>query len=470
MLSSGTHRATRRDVLKIAGLSAIALLATACGQTPSASPSAAPSSPSAATTTEGAATPSAVGKVQTAPAKTNVGGKVVMWAFPLTENDTEQIWNPLVKKFAEEYPNVAVEVQMQSWTGRREKMLAAAAANATPDMAYLNNDMVFAFAQAGAIVPLDDYLKSVAPNLVAEYPKAVIDGLMYEGKLFMLPILSGAVCGLYNKELYAEIGLDPATPPASVDDLANLGQKAKAKGYYGFAYRSNGFEMTNSILYGLGGTMLTEDHTRSLWDSEPAIEMFRFVQTMFKEEWVPKAGATASGDAAAAAVSDYFVQKKQVGTEYTSSMAIIQQYQTQIPDATFGVMEVFKRADGTRKSTPTLGCLGIFNAGENKDGAAVWLTWLLKPDNLAFYNTQGGFVPPTAKAREQWNVDEVTKAWGDQVQYIVADQDIQFYYGNHITFLQPILSAVALEQMTPEEAGKQAAQQVNDYIKQNPLT
>src|SRR5207245_867739 len=83
----------------------------------------------------------------------------------------------------------------------------AAPAKATPDLAYLNHDMVFPFAQAGAIDPLDDYLSSIAPNLVADYSPAVINGLKAGGKLRMLPILSGAVCGLFNKELYQQIGL-----------------------------------------------------------------------------------------------------------------------------------------------------------------------------------------------------------------------------------------------------------------------
>ena len=63
----------------------------------------------------------------------------------------------------------------------------------------------------------------------------------------------------------------------------------------------------------------------------------------------------------------------------------------------------------------------------------------------------------------------MTKEWGSQVQYIVVDQDIQYYYNNNITFVQPVLSAAALGQMTPEDAAKQAATKMNDYIKQNPI-
>lgn len=445
-----TQQISRRQVLKFLGVTGATLALTACAP---------PSAPAASTGSTG----------NQAAAKGEPSGKVVMWAFPLTKNDPETIWNPLVGKFSKQYPNVQVEVQMQSWDARREKMLAAAAAKATPDLAYLNNDMVFSFAQADAIIALDDYLQKIAPNLSGQYPKGMIDGLKYSGKLMMLPILSGAVCGLYNKALYQDIGLDPTKNPQTNDDLLAMCVAAKKKGYYGTAYRVNNLESFNAYLYGFGGRLLSADHQTSLLDSPQSIETFKFIVDLFKQEYVPKAGATAASDAAAAAATDYFVQKKQVSTEYTSNMSLISQYQKQVKDIQLGVTEVLKAKDGTRRSTPTLGCLGIFSAGQNRDAAAYWLTWLLQPENLAFYNTQGGFVPPTSAAREKWNVDAITKEWGNQVEYIAVDQDIQYYYNNNISFIQPVLSAAALGQMTPEDAAKQAAQQMNDYIKANPL-
>jgi len=478
---------SRRNLLKaMSALGAFTLL-SACSQaaaTPTAAPTAAApaatAKPTVAAQPTAAAGASPTANAQptaatAAPAPTAAAatagpsGKVVMWAYPLTKDDPKNIWNPLIAQFKQQYANLEVEVQMQSWTGRREKMLAAAAAKATPDLAYLNDDMVFPFAQAGAIVSLDDYLSSIAPNLVASFPKAMVDGLRNQGKLMMLPILSGAVCGLFNKDLYQEIGLDPTTSPQTTDDLLNMCVKAKAKGLYGMSYAVNSLEAFNALLYGFGGHMISPDHQKSLLDSPEGVETFKFIVNLFKQDYVPKAGATASANAAAATGVDYFPQKKQVGTVYTSSMALIQQYEKQVAGIKLGIEDVLKAPNGTRMSTPTLGCLGIFAAAQNRTGAAYWLTWLLQPDNLAFYNTQGGFVPPTQAAQDKWNVDPVTKEWGSQVQYIVVDQDIQYYYNNNITFVQPVLSAAALGQMTPEDAAKQAATKMNDYIKQNPI-
>jgi ABC-type glycerol-3-phosphate transport system substrate-binding protein len=301
------------------------------------------------------------------------------------------------------------------------------------------------------------------------YPSGMIDGLKYEGSLMMLPILSGAVCGLYNKALYEQIGLDPTQNPKTVDDLRTLCAQAKEQDLYGFAHRVNNLESFTAYLYGLGGRLLSADHQTSLLDSEESIATFQFIVELFENEYVPLAGATASADAAAAATVDYFVEQQQVGSEYTSNMSLIQQTQEQVEGIQLGILEVLEAPDGTRRSTPTLGCLGIFAAGENTDGAATWLTWVLQPENLAFYNTQGGFVPPTAAAREFWEVDDVTKEWGSQVEHIAVDQDIQYYYAANINFIQPVLSAAALGQMSAEDAAAKAAADMNEYIKLNPL-
>jgi hypothetical protein len=50
-----------------------------------------------------------------------------------------------------------------------------------------------------------------------------------------------------------------------------------------------------------------------------------------------------------------------------------------------------------------------------------------------------------------------------------VDQDIQFYYAANINFIQPVLSAAALGQMTAEDAAAKAAADMNEYIKLNPL-
>ncbi len=82
---------------------------------------------------------------------------VTMWAFPLTANDAATLWAPLTKKFAKQNPGLTVKVTLLPWTNRREQMLTAFVSKSTPDVAYLNNDMVIPWSQGNMLVPLDPY-------------------------------------------------------------------------------------------------------------------------------------------------------------------------------------------------------------------------------------------------------------------------------------------------------------------------
>src|SRR5689334_18124553 len=82
-------RLSRRQVLKVLGVAGTTVLAAACA------PVASPSAPAANTSSQGSTTPGAA-----------ASGSVVMWAFPLTQNDPEAIWNPLTTNFKKDHPDI----------------------------------------------------------------------------------------------------------------------------------------------------------------------------------------------------------------------------------------------------------------------------------------------------------------------------------------------------------------------------
>ncbi len=69
----------------------------------------------------------------------------------------------------------------------------------------------------------------------------------------MIPTLIGAHSSVYNKDVFTKIGADPASPPATWDDLTAICALAKKKGYYGFEYVVSDQESFDTILWGAGG-------------------------------------------------------------------------------------------------------------------------------------------------------------------------------------------------------------------------
>src|SRR5437764_1381064 len=104
------------------------------------------------------------------------GNTITMWAFPLTSNDAANLWKPLTTKFAHENPSLRVKVTMLPWDNRQERMLAAFVSKSTPDVAYLNNELVIQWSQGNMLVPLDHYFTSA---VLADFPANVLAGCRY---------------------------------------------------------------------------------------------------------------------------------------------------------------------------------------------------------------------------------------------------------------------------------------------------
>jgi len=155
---------------------------------------------------------------------------IEVWGYPRTENDLETIFAPLNESFAEAHPDITVEVEVQPWGGRREKLYAAAAAGTSPDLWDATTDTVPAYIEKGVILGLNDFLTD---EQLGNYTEAEIAAASLNGVIYM-PLFEGEVNGFaYNGAMLSELGYDPETAEfATWDSLYGLAEKAAENGYY----------------------------------------------------------------------------------------------------------------------------------------------------------------------------------------------------------------------------------------------
>ena len=72
----------------------------------------------------------------TASAESSLSGTVTMWSFPLSSDDVA-LFEPIIKAFNEQYPDVTIDIQHLPWNGRYEKMLTAIAGGEAPNVCLL---------------------------------------------------------------------------------------------------------------------------------------------------------------------------------------------------------------------------------------------------------------------------------------------------------------------------------------------
>jgi ABC-type glycerol-3-phosphate transport system substrate-binding protein len=201
------------------------------------------------------------------------------------------------ESFAKKYPGSAVQVDSpgQYW----DKLTAALAGNAGPDVFFMNNVNYWAWAGRGLLLDLDKLVASDAEmrrNLEASWKDAV-GYYKFKGKSYGLPYLYTTVALFYNEELLraanlktpAELG-DPYDWNAARDQAQKLTRgdgEAKVWGMMSTEGIETGWL---NWVRANGGDFLDQDHQKSLVDQPASVEAWQhLVDLRHKDRLSPDA-------------------------------------------------------------------------------------------------------------------------------------------------------------------------------------
>ena len=131
-----------------------------------------------------------------------------------------------IRRFEEKYPNIKVEMTLQPWDNRLQKILTTVAAGDPPDVTMLGKQDLPAFVEQDALVAIDSFMErdGITPDV---YYPSEIAGAVYKGETWLLPLPTGGALDLfwYNKQMFRDAGLDPDNPPQTWAELEEVGKK-----------------------------------------------------------------------------------------------------------------------------------------------------------------------------------------------------------------------------------------------------
>jgi multiple sugar transport system substrate-binding protein len=110
------------------------------------------------------------------------------------------------------------------------KTLTAISAGTGPDIVWLwdGSEPIGTWAETGVIGSLDDVIKSSGYDLKQLVP-AALNTTTYKGQVYGLPLVADAYWLWWNKGAFAEAGLDPDTPPKTIEELWQYADKLTTK-------------------------------------------------------------------------------------------------------------------------------------------------------------------------------------------------------------------------------------------------
>lgn len=182
----------RRQLLKALGAGAGMMALAACA--PTAAPGAAPSSGDS-----GAAAPAAEGVT------------VTLWSSFTGANGEAE--TALVDKFNEQYAgDVTLDYQFQgSYEETAQKVTAALQAQTAPDVSLLSDVWWFKFYLNQTLIGLDDLVAAEGIDLT-DYQDSLINEGLRQGVHYWMPFARSTPLFYYNKEKWAEAGLEDRGP------------------------------------------------------------------------------------------------------------------------------------------------------------------------------------------------------------------------------------------------------------------
>lgn len=141
--------------------------------------------------------------------------ELTFWTVSLSPSYDDYI-NGLVAQYEKDNPHIRVTWVDLPQSASRQKLMAGIAAGAPPDLVNASTEFALTLAQYGAIIGLKEELSQ---DEIDRYFPNLWRATEVDGEVYALPWYVTTRVVMYNKELLAQAGLDPDSPPATLEEL-----------------------------------------------------------------------------------------------------------------------------------------------------------------------------------------------------------------------------------------------------------
>jgi len=198
-------------------------------------------------------------------------------------DETEQkIYRDSIARFNAVCPNVSVDYvpvpdQFQ------DKMKAQMAAGTAPDVFYVDDQLMTAFASSGQLLALDD-LMSQAGVSQSDFIPALMSEFTLDGKTYALPKDWGTLGLIYLPEAFSDAGIPEPTADWTWDDLRQAAKTIADKGTYGGFCMGADWARFAPFVLSNGGDFASSDNKTATLDTPEVTTMATLVSDMYTEK------------------------------------------------------------------------------------------------------------------------------------------------------------------------------------------
>lgn len=343
-----------------------------------------------------------------------------------------------------------------------QKLLTAIASNEVPDIVLWDRFNTSVYAPKGALSPLDDLVKRDGIDLTKFYEPAV-DELTSNGALYGIPLTVDARVLFYNKDMFAEANIDPASIQ-TWDDLREAAIKLTKREngtlvQAGLSLKDVG--LFNNWIVQAGGKMI-DDSTNPptvAFNTQAGFDVLAFWSKLQNEDKVYDLGFEDGYG------GDGFKAGK-VAITYNGPWTL-ESYKD--AGLNFGVIQPVEGPTGIRSAMMGGFGLAIPNKAKHMEEAWTFIKWwTTQPENGVEFAKISGNLPANidAAADPYFMEDEILSVFSEAMSYANIRSKVIGYSDVEGLALIPQLQLFMSGEITAEEALNVAEEQGNNILKE----
>jgi multiple sugar transport system substrate-binding protein len=269
--------------------------------------------------------------------------------------------------------------------------IAALSGSEPPDVLVLGGpDNVSTWVNEGLVTPLDDLIAAQGVDLNDIYAAMLAQG-KYQGKLYALPWGSDTYGLFWNKDLFEDAGLDPESPPQTMEELAEYADKLTKVDDSGSIVQLGfvpdfSWSHLEQYLKLFGSYWFSEDGTKVQLDTPEMLAALKWEQQFYTKYGTEEVLRFVSSTGEYSSPEHGFMSGKiamMVDGEWMTGQNFIEGL---APDLWYGVAPIpYPAAHPENAKTNVVGgTVALIPSGvKNKEAAAKLLAWMMTPEIVA---------------------------------------------------------------------------------------
>jgi len=378
----------------------------------------------------------------------------------------------LVSDFQSENPDITVKaIYSGNYSDTMTKAMTALKGGTPPNLSVILSTEIFTLIDNDAIVPFDDLVTTDQEKkwLGSFYP-ALMENSRTAGKTWSIPFQRSTIVMYYNKDAFRKAGLNPDAPPATWDELVEMGKKLVAKDssgkvtQWGLEIPSTGYPywMFGALCRQNGEVLMNTAGTEVYFKNPGVVQALDFWKDLGQTHGIMPKGTIEWGTLR----SDFLEQKTAIMWHSTGNLTAVKKNAS----FDFGVAMLPAKKE---RGTPTGG--GNFyifknSSPEERAAALKFIKWMTQPERTAQWSIGTGYLGTRADAYETDELKSYVKGFPaaaiarDQLKYATAELSVH-ENGRVYKILNDAIQAALTGSKTPEAALQGAQKQTSRILK-----